>query len=259
MPSPPHRYDLSGTQSIGGGSQRKVASRVSSYTITIAPDDHIRATTTLRVEVSDTAARITELLVRAGDGDGLTARQLPAVDLDQLLRAVTPATTAAITASAPTVPTVEQTPTGPAATAQPAAETVPPAAEPQPAPTEVAPTTGQATKNTTSARPRRSTTAANKTPASSTKPSARASGSTKATKATRTSKAAKPAAAAKDITTETPAARERVYRRAPEDLAEVYQQAGSAAALADHYGVPRHTAYGWIRTLRRGNTTTATS
>lgn len=229
---------------------------MSSYTITIAPDDHIRATTTLRVEVSDTAARITELLVRAGDGDGLTAGQLPAVDLDQLLRAVTPATTAAITAPAPTV---AQTPTGPAATAQPAAETVPPAAEPQPAPTEAAPTTGQATKNTTSARSRRSTTATNKTPASGTKPSARASGSTKATKATRTSKATKPAAAAKETTTETPAPRERVYRRAPEDLAEVYQQAGTAAAVADHYGVPRHTAHGWIRTLRRNSTTAATS
>lgn len=235
---------------------------MSSYTITIAPDDHTRATTTLRVEVRDTAARITELLVRAGDGDGLTAGQLPEVDLDQLLRAVTPATTAAITATPPTAPAVAETPTEPAPTpaaptAQPAAETVPPAAEPQPAPTEAAPTAGQAKESTTGARPRRSTTAAKKTPASGTKPSARASGSTKAAKATRVSKATKAAAAKK--TPEAPVPGERVYRRAPEDLAEVYQQAGSAAALADHYGVPRHTAYGWIRTLRRDNTTTATS
>jgi hypothetical protein len=49
---------------------------VSSYTITIAADDPSRTTTTLKVEMNGTAARITELLVRAGDGDGLTAGQV---------------------------------------------------------------------------------------------------------------------------------------------------------------------------------------
>jgi hypothetical protein len=43
----------------------------------------------------------------------------------------------------------------------------------------------------------------------------------------------------------------RVYRRSPADLEAVYQQAGSVTAVADHYNVPRHTAQGWIRTLRR--------
>jgi hypothetical protein len=61
-----------------------------SYTITITPDDTSRASTTLRVDVSDTAARITELLVRAGTAAGLAAHQLPAVDLDLLLRAISP-------------------------------------------------------------------------------------------------------------------------------------------------------------------------
>jgi transposase-like protein len=42
-----------------------------------------------------------------------------------------------------------------------------------------------------------------------------------------------------------------VYRRSPADLEAVYQQAGSVTAVADHYNVPRHTAQGWIRTLRR--------
>ncbi|MFD0821984.1 hypothetical protein ACFQ0D_27530, partial [Micromonospora zhanjiangensis] len=64
---------------------------MSSYTITIAPDDSSQATTTLRVESTDTGTRITELLVRAGDGEGLGVNQLPAVDLNQLLRAVIPA------------------------------------------------------------------------------------------------------------------------------------------------------------------------
>jgi hypothetical protein len=42
----------------------------------------------------------------------------------------------------------------------------------------------------------------------------------------------------------------RRYRHAPDDLAAVYQKLGSAAAVADHYQVPRHTANGWIRRLR---------
>ena len=63
---------------------------MSSYTITITPDDTTRASTTLRVDVSEDAARITELLVRAGSATGLAAHQLPAVDLDLLLRAITP-------------------------------------------------------------------------------------------------------------------------------------------------------------------------
>src|SRR2546430_2659121 len=63
---------------------------MSSYTITITPDDTTRASTTLRVDVSEDAARITELLVRAGSATGLAAHQLPAVDLDLLIRAITP-------------------------------------------------------------------------------------------------------------------------------------------------------------------------
>ena len=77
---------------------------MSSYTITIAPDDQTRATTTLRVEVTDNVTRITELLVRAGEGEGLTPGQLPAVDLDQLLRAVVPATTAPAVAATTSTP-----------------------------------------------------------------------------------------------------------------------------------------------------------
>ena len=69
---------------------------MSSYTITITPDDTTRASTTLRIDVSDNAARITELLVRAGAAAGLSPQQLPAVDLDLLLRAVNPGAAPAI-------------------------------------------------------------------------------------------------------------------------------------------------------------------
>jgi hypothetical protein len=72
---------------------------MSSYTITITPDDTTHASTTLRVDVSDNAARITELLVRAGAAAGLSPQQLPVVDLDLLLRAVGFAAPSAIPAT----------------------------------------------------------------------------------------------------------------------------------------------------------------
>jgi hypothetical protein len=43
----------------------------------------------------------------------------------------------------------------------------------------------------------------------------------------------------------------RAYRRMPDDLAAVYAESGSVTAVARHYGVPRHTAQGWIGRLRR--------
>ncbi len=43
----------------------------------------------------------------------------------------------------------------------------------------------------------------------------------------------------------------RAYRRMPDDLAATYEQMGSITALAAHYGVPRHTAQGWMNRLRK--------
>lgn len=42
----------------------------------------------------------------------------------------------------------------------------------------------------------------------------------------------------------------RAYRRMPEDLTAVYKRLGGAAAVAEHYEVPRHTVQGWLRRLR---------
>jgi hypothetical protein len=46
---------------------------------------------------------------------------------------------------------------------------------------------------------------------------------------------------------------ERNYRRMPpvDDVMAAYHEAGSVSALADHFGVPRHTVQGWARRLRR--------
>jgi hypothetical protein len=47
--------------------------------------------------------------------------------------------------------------------------------------------------------------------------------------------------------------RGRVYRRAPEtaELEAAYLEAGSIAGVAEHFGVPVHTAQGWVSRMRR--------
>ena len=51
----------------------------------------------------------------------------------------------------------------------------------------------------------------------------------------------------------------RAYRRMPdpESLQDVYAKVGSIASVARHYGVPSHTAQGWIGRLRRLRTALA--
>lgn len=222
---------------------------MSSYTITIAADDPGQATTTLTVALDGTTARITELVVRAGVGDGLTASQIPAVDLDLLLRAVTPVTDgqqvispspAAAAEAAPAADNASLSPQERVADTEAAEPTTtdtstpdkPAAASPaEPDVTEVA-----VPKQASRAKPRAAGTA-------------QRGGRKKAAGTTSTSSARK--ATRKTATNDTSTAKGRVYRRSPSDLETVYQQAGSASAIADHYDVPQHTAQGWIRTLRR--------
>ncbi|WP_200215451.1 hypothetical protein [Micromonospora coerulea] len=233
---------------------------MSSYTITIAADDPSRATTTLKVEVSDTIPRITELVVRAGQGDGLTAHQIPAVDLDLLLRAI-----------------------GPAASGRQAITTSPTAESGEvPAAGGMSVDDGEPTAESTAAQSDAPTTAADEPDTSSTVEAGavdvvvpkQVSPATTASDLKKTSRAsgagatrsragkAKTAAGAKATRTAGKATKRtseggasggegRVYRRSPADLEAVYQQAASVTAVADHYNVPRHTAQGWIRTLRR--------
>ncbi|WP_262286289.1 hypothetical protein [Micromonospora sp. MA102] len=219
---------------------------MSSYTITIAADDSSRATTTLTVELNGATARITELVVRAGEGDGLTAGQIPVVDLDLLLKAVTPAVGGqqAITVS-PAAP-ADDTPAADGTSVdgedrvadteatQSVAATTSTAGEPvtsSPATTDVTEVAVPKQASRAKARPGATRAGGRKTAAGA-NATAR-----KATKQTAKGEAAKTEG--------------RVYRRSPSDLESVYQQAGSVTAVADHYNVPRHTAQGWIRTLRR--------
>jgi hypothetical protein len=49
-----------------------------------------------------------------------------------------------------------------------------------------------------------------------------------------------------------PAAGRRAYRKMPEarEVLDAYRAVGGTTALARHFGVPRHTASGWLRRLR---------
>ncbi|MGS2620112.1 hypothetical protein ACVCAH_37465 [Micromonospora sp. LZ34] len=217
---------------------------MSSYTITIAADDPSQATTTMRVELNGATARITELVVRAGEGDGLTAGQIPAVDLDLLLRAVTPAVGGQQALTVSPAAAADDAPAGSVGDEEPAADTE--AAQPVAASTStVEPATtvlvdGDATEV---AVPKQASRA--KAPAAgATRARGRKAAGANTTNAGR--KATKQTAKG-----EASPGKGRVYRRSPGDLESVYQQAGSVAAVADHYNVPRHTAQGWIRTLRR--------
>ena len=178
---------------------------MSSYTITITPDDASLASTTLRVDVSENIPRITELMVRAG-ASGLTPTQLPAVDLEMLLRAVGPSAFQSIPAQA--------------AESRPAVES--PAAE-APAPE----------------RPARRRRAVAQNEPKAGKRGGRGAGGDQPAKTSRATKSA------------TKSAGERAYRRAPDDLVEVFERLGGVTAVARHYQVPRYTVQSWIRRLRR--------
>lgn len=220
---------------------------MSSYTITITPDDTGNTSATLHVNLGPSGARITELTVRAGDGEGFAPDELPGFELSRLIGAIAPATA--------TRPILEaSTPAEPAAAV--AGEST--AEEPveEPAQPEIAPQPRKAPRPAKSARAAKSTRApAEQAPAEK----APAKKATK--KATRRKAAAKSAAGTATGTTRAAGRKAakaagseravRAYRRMPDDVVEVYRQAGGATAMANHYGVPRHTAQGWLRRLRQ--------
>lgn len=197
---------------------------MASYTITITPDDKRATSTRLRLETSGDQVILTELHLHASGG--LSTGQLPAIDYGLLLRAISPTTPTPISLSpAPT--------TGDRA--EPATRTGPRKA-----------TTGAApAKPVKSTRGRRPATAVTKVVAAPAKITRRGK-QTNATEPTRKTSAA--------ATKPTTSSSGRAYRRMPDDLPAVYQQAGTAAAIADHYDVPAHTAHGWIRRLREQGT-----
>ena len=220
-----------------------------SYTITIAPNDDSGASTTLIVDTSGEQVRITDVHLRAVGG--LTDGHMPPVDFGLLLRAV----------ATPTV--------GPAQIEATAGDNVPASADaatPAPVVDEAA-TAGEtqppATTTTPKKRRTKATPVIDPTPEPAARPRARrgAAASTAAAKATNSgAKRGRATGTARTKPSKKATAPGgRMYRRMPEDLSAVYQQANTAAAVADHYGVPRHTAQGWIRRLKATDTATTGS
>jgi hypothetical protein len=171
------------------------------YIITIAPDNGAgmgngTTNTTVRVDTSSGRAKVTELTIQGGS-DGLAPADLPMVDLDLLLRALT---------SGQRIPR----PSGAAAQAVPASKTG-----------------GRAAKGTGPAKGAgRKKAAAKRTRGAAKEEAARAAGGEEG---------------------------RRPYRRMPaaSEVLSAYQQAGTISGLAEHFGVPRHTANSWARRLRQ--------
>jgi hypothetical protein len=228
---------------------------VGSYTITFTPDDVSNASAVVRVDLGAAGARITELTVRAGNGDGLVPGELPGFDLGRLLRAIAPAGPTAPALELSAAPVVQAGAIGsyePAATAAPAKRT---------AAKRTTATRGAGER--TAGRAAATRTAAKKTAkqAAAKKTTGTAAGTGRGTRKAVAGSAPRPGAAGSGRTTArtgASAARTaraaqgngRAYRRTPEDIVTVFNQAPSATALARHYGVPRHTVQGWLRRLR---------
>ena len=167
---------------------------MSGYTVTITPSGgQSGPQTTIQVDTTSGAARVTELTVRAG-GSGLAPQELPVIDLAALVAALAPGSAAPALTAAPSAPVATQAASAPAT------------------------------------RGRRGRKAAAEAPK-------------KATRGRRRSAAA----------AEAPAKAGRAYRRMPaqEEVLAAWNETRSATQVANHFGVPRHTATGWLRRLRQ--------
>jgi len=139
---------------------------MSGYTVTIAPHEGSSgAHTTIQVDTAGGQPRVTEVHIRATGTDGLTAQQLPVLDLVALLSALGPAGSPAL-----------------------------PAPEP--------------VRESARGRARRSR--------------------------------------------KEPERQGRAYRKMPDpdEVVAAWEETGKVSAVAEHFGVPRHTATGWLRRLR---------
>jgi hypothetical protein len=215
-----------------------------SYTITIAPNDDSGNSTTLVVDTSGEQVRITDVHLHAAAG--LAGGTMPTVDFGLLLRAVgtAPAGQPSIDTAPADVPTPAETPAPSADVAEPASGDIE-------APGPVAAPRRPRAKRTKAvppvAEPKRSRR--RRTPDEA--PEAAVTTRRRRTAAAPAKSAPRKKAAAATAATRT--AGGRAYRRMPEDFRGVYEQTSSPAALAEHYGVPRHTAQGWIRRVKAEN------
>ena len=189
---------------------------MSKYIITITPDPPEAGTeTTVRVDLSSGRPLVQELLVRSGNVRGLDSGDVPDIDFGMLVRAV---------AGGASVRPAE---TGPAAPVEAAAPTaVPPRrqrSKGRPGAAE-----GDAAAETTIVKSRN--------------------------RPERITRKAPPPRRPAAVSTAEGDASDRAYRRMPDadEVIAAYEKVGTITGLAEHFGVPRHTAQGWAGRLRRG-------
>ncbi|MEU7823029.1 hypothetical protein [Catellatospora sp. NPDC049133] len=202
---------------------------MTSYTVTIAPDDPALAITTIRLDLAGGEPTVRELRMVPGEGGALLADGLPVLDLNHLVSAVLAAVSPTRSASAKRAgrPATRGVPRQAAADRRQDAPSAPGAA-----PVLAALRQGPATAER----------------------DARVAAAPKPSRAAGQARKERPAGQApkKATASAAPDRGGRTYRQMPEDFAEVMRQVGdSAGIIADHYDVPRHTAYGWIRTARK--------
>lgn len=208
------------------------------YTLSIAPDDGQGTQTVVNLQLDNGQPTITGLHLVALDNTGLSTNRLPAINLELLLAAITPATTPSAPA-APTAPAIAAT-SAPALPSTASGLDAPSTPALNAPPTETNPTRRRATKTSRSV--------AKAAPTTRKKAATAKTAGKKAASSSAKAKAAPPKAAKAQPTA---ASSGRTYRTMPEDIATVFAQAKSVAAIADYYQVPRHTATGWIRTARK--------
>jgi hypothetical protein len=215
---------------------------VAGYTITITPnDDEAGACTTIRVDTTSGSARITELTVRAAEGGAIFPQQLPALNLDQLIAALVPPTTTAIAATSDPAERADGSARQDESSGQAAAQADGSAADASAVDTDFA--VAQVDVPEPVDPPQRAARAGRTTDP---KKATRTAPAKKASTRSRQTKAERAAAAAESVNGR------RAYRRMPEpgEVLTRYREVGGTTALARHYGVPRHTATGWLRRLR---------
>jgi hypothetical protein len=223
-----------------------------SYTITIAPNDDSGSTTRLVVDSSGGQVRITDVHLHAAEG--LSSGHIPSVDFGLLLLAVTGGGQSSGTAGSAPIAVAAVDPAG--AAVREIESSAPDTAEPDAVPVPAA--TGR--RRAAKAAPTRAASSAagrpvRKAPVQKA-PVQKAPVQKAPVRKAAARKAPVQKAAVKKATTKAAPVRKaaassgRVYRRTPDDLAAVFEQMGTVAAVADHYQVPRYTAQGWIGRLR---------
>jgi hypothetical protein len=204
---------------------------VNAYTVAITCEGY-NAQMIVKIDDASGTPRISELWVRPTEGSGLSAEELPNVNLDLLLRSLQqPADTGPHPLTRPDHGDEGVDHTGPSAAEEDGDDLA----------------VDQSVDQSWS---RRDTTKRDTTKRDTTKKDAAKKAGGDGAVATRQASGAGDRQRRR-IRTSATVSGARAYRRMPDDLAATYAKSGSVTAVARHYGVPRHTAQGWIGRLRR--------